>query len=311
MSIFNFDRLLLRRLRREPTHALDQARYLSVTTGRMEPYLRQLAVTPLFAYRTQKPFPSMRTPHTTPMTLSYDSAPHEPVSTLYGTFHNNLLFLHAYTTQLRLECDLHHLLRPHTDMRTRGGFDSSLEFEGTFERARILPIAPGKLHTTVSSDYGGVRIDAHSDNELTIERHHLTIVDDLCRYTPIVQAFTAVGTEELVATSPDAPDSTDITLQQVLCAMSSQLKPVPNFLGLLRCNVELKGFGGRVWPVYFVTTHCGPSYQRHDFPDLPESIYRTLSCSVPNAVIVNPGHSSWQRDILWEYRNEATPVAQY
>lgn len=279
-----YQRRKLFSLRREEPTDCDRAHYLTVSTGRMEPYLRALSVEPLFAYDDE--------------------------GELLASRDNDDYFIHLYTTRLRLEADINQVLRIDKSTRTVGSYETPTiadvhHPQPTQPRtpARVLTknirpmtlIESAQLLQSTGQDYAGWRIDPHMATELTVEKHHLPTIRDLADGKPIEAAFTAIGFEEL--------RHMPLTICDQERAAACDLPPDHI---LLKNRIELDGVAGRRWDVYYVATGTTDAYE---FPALDAATQTHLADSLgQQAVIVDPGTPGWQRDLLWDMRTEAVPI---
>ncbi|MDU0968076.1 MAG: hypothetical protein E7A62_03130 [Actinomycetaceae bacterium] len=241
----------------EKTTPLDNARYVAVATGRLEPYLRALAHIAVWA-------PAK------PQLTSVEGA---TLLQVWGT--------KPRATLADLPADA-------------GGISAVNVLEYYAE------------HADLADPQVGLVVDPGLESELTVEASHLPTIEALQRGDAIVEAFSAIGAEELVAApayrDPEgdlaaltAPDATEAHLADLL----------EDGQTVLRVEALVAGSpgGSPTYRVYFIQA------ADQSFPPLPPEVDARLSeAAGADRVLVNPATPDWRRDLLWDLRAWAVPL---
>lgn len=235
------------RMAHEDTQPLDSARYVAVSTGRLEPYLRALA------------WEDVWVPDSRPRTQSTDG----------------LCFAQVWATPARAKV------------------------------AHPASQITGTRAVACLEDGVGLVVDPGLETELTVEPHHRDTIARLSRGEALAEAFTAIGAEELAATSTYTDPTAEV--EELDLADSSERAAIGalDSLTLLRVEVCLLGSADplRAWRVYFVQ---GPDMT---FPLLPDSAHKAVADALgPTRVLVDPARPDWRRDLLWDMRVHAIPL---
>lgn len=291
MLPFSKSQRLLRKIAREPVSDLDSARYLSVTTGRLEPYLRQLSIQSLYFYCTATP------------------------DTYFTSDHEEGNFIHAYSTLTRLEAYHRGLLQSQTDMRTTGGFDDCISSDFSqrnivhFRLVDFLDSYQSQISTASQHMQPGLRIDPLTKNELTIESHHFSTIIALASGRAIPQALSPIGHESLIATPPVEFTQLDKALIYALDTLELHSPVTGTAAKIMRVNIGLKGFGGRSFPTFFIAYDPSNPADKESFATLTsQQILKLVAAGNQPLIIVNPADADWRRELLWDYRFDAVVV---
>lgn len=270
-----YERLLIARVKKEPTYPCDSGHYLAVTTGRLEPYLRALSVSTLYACEV---------------------APHK----LLSSTDEGLTFVHLYNSPARLLCDLNGVLRVEKTQRTSGSYTSdtvpgSQRITHRMISDQIKPV-DAKGICQLLNDYDGIRIDAHLATELTVESHHRDTIEQLAKGYAIEEALTAIAFEELSA-SP-AP----ITAEDRSFATAIGPTCIPH-----KISITLNGVGGRSFDTYYLVSISEDGATT--FPPVRDpALCQTIdNFAGKKRIVVNPAWHDWRSDLLWDFRADALP----
>lgn len=283
---------LAHRLEKEADNLIDQARYLAVSTGRLEPYLRALAATPLWMP------PSLQTVSAdqlrTTENFSFNGASMQ--ASQRPTADQQQHFIKLWSTALRC--------RYTSGVKTKPTTGTIVDL---IDLTEIVKADRDQKQT-------GLLIDPDLASELVVESPHLSTIYALSQGIPVEAAFCPIGAEDLEATLPSAKQQAAALQLGEILTTHGLLPFTPR---LLLIQITLLGIGGRSWPVIFFSNPHGNFLPL----DLQQSqtisqVLTQLAQSNPadaefyrSLVIVNPADPDWKRDILWRYRAQAAPVS--
>lgn len=262
----------------------DQARFLTVSTGRMEPFLRLLAGQPLFF--APDSYPDLVS------SSAIESNPDYRPDSVCRTWTDSSL----------------------TIVGNRACFAWSSRARAIFAHPEIPPKSwRSELLAQVQLPGDFLVVDPGLPSEITVEGHHLPTVVRLSAGLPDPAAFTAIGMEELTTQPLSAAD------QQCLAGLSACL---PNGFHWRGCQVQLLGFGHYSFPVAFLFSPddrviCPTTPLPETELPSDEIPITAISATTSNPasdlfttlgerwVLVDPTVADWRRDLLWDFRGQA------